>query len=156
LAAPWIYDIIARGLVGRSGVTIISAVMLGHYGGVGHWTSASHMQRVAAVDPFRTRRGRKGSEVASLAEGLENSMLGSIAHRRTRGGGRIAERKPATGRLKTTRKWSRSGMPVVAMNFGLRPLSVIDGRPALGKNRGPRPAPAEQLGMIYASTGLAV
>lgn len=112
------------------GLTIISAVMLGHYGGVGRHVDKllAHMQRVAAGDHSHRASPDGPSEVASLANGL-NSMLDSIEQgQRELEAHRQAE-TALLARLKDNEKMVAIGGMArgIAHELGA-PLSVIDGR----------------------------
>lgn len=112
------------------GLTIISAVMLGHYGGVGRHVDKllAHMQRVAAGDHSHRAAPDGPSEVASLANGL-NSMLDSIEHAQRELDAHRQAETALLARLKDNEKMVAIGGMArgIAHELGA-PLSVIDGR----------------------------
>ncbi|PCC97516.1 sensor histidine kinase [Halopseudomonas pelagia] len=112
------------------GLTIISAVMLGHYGGVGRHVDKllAHMQRVAAGDHSHRAAPDGPSEVASLANGL-NSMLDSIEQAQRELEAHRQAETALLARLKDNEKMVAIGGMArgIAHELGA-PLSVIDGR----------------------------
>lgn len=112
------------------GLTIISAVMLGHYGGVGRHVDKllAHMQRVAAGDHSHRAAPGGPSEVASLASGL-NSMLDSIEQAQLELEAHRQAETALLARLKDNEKMVAIGGMArgIAHELGA-PLSVIDGR----------------------------
>ena len=122
--------IIAWAAWGLLGLTIICAVMLGHYGGVGRHVDKllAHMQQVAQGDHSH-RAAREGpTEVAALATGL-NHMLDSIEQARREVDGHRAAETALLAQLKDNEKMAAIGGMArgVAHELGA-PLSVIDGR----------------------------
>lgn len=111
-------------------LSILGAVLLGHYGGVGRHVDKllAHMGRVAHGDHSHRAAAEGPSEVANLAHGL-NRMLDSIeqaqadveAHRRAE--------TDLMARLKDNEKMAAIGGMArgIAHELGA-PLSVIDGR----------------------------
>tara|TARA_R110000764_G_scaffold112134_6_gene199003 strand:- start:37155 stop:38663 length:1509 start_codon:yes stop_codon:yes gene_type:complete len=112
------------------GLTIICAVMLGHYGGVGRHVDKllAHMQQVAQGDHSHRAAQEGPSEVAALAEGL-NHMLDSIEQARKEVDGHRAAETALLAQLKDKEKMAAIGGMArgVAHELGA-PLSVIDGR----------------------------
>lgn len=112
------------------GLTIICAVMLGHYGGVGRHVDKllAHMQQVAQGDHSHRAAQEGPSEVAALAEGL-NHMLDSIEQARKEVDGHRAAETALLAQLKDNEKMAAIGGMArgVAHELGA-PLSVIDGR----------------------------
>ncbi|WP_022962813.1 sensor histidine kinase [Halopseudomonas pelagia] len=112
------------------GLTIISAVMLGHYGGVGRHVDKlqAHMKRVAAGDHSHRAVPEGPSEVASLAHGL-NSMLDSIEQAQREVEAHRQAETTLLARLKDNEKMVAIGGMArgIAHELGA-PLSVIDGR----------------------------
>jgi len=111
-------------------LTILSAVLLGHYGGVGRYVDKllEHMRRVAEGDHSHRVALEGPQEVALLADGL-NHMLDSIeeASREVE-----AHRRAETAlleRIKDNEKMAAIGSMArgIAHELGA-PLSVIDGR----------------------------
>tara|TARA_R110000822_G_scaffold16304_5_gene55516 strand:- start:194 stop:1744 length:1551 start_codon:yes stop_codon:yes gene_type:complete len=130
------------------GLTIISAVMLGHYGGVGRHVDKlqAHMQRVAAGDHSHRAAAEGPSEVASLAEGL-NSMLDSIEQAQREVEAHRQAETALLARLKDNEKMVAIGGMArgIAHELGA-PLSVIDGRARrLQKTEGLDPRQQKQL-----------
>lgn len=115
---------------GLLGLTIISAVMLGHYGGVGRHVDKllAHMERVAAGDHSHRAAPDGPSEVASLANGL-NSMLDSIEQAQRELDTHRQAETALLARLKDNEKMVAIGGMArgIAHELGA-PLSVIDGR----------------------------
>ncbi|MFN3580757.1 MAG: ATP-binding protein [Pseudomonas sp.] len=122
--------IIAWLVWGLLSLTILSAVLLGHYGGVGRHVDKllEHMRRVAQGDHSHRAATEGPSEVASLAEGL-NHMLDSIEQAQQElESHRLAE-TALLARLKDNEKMVAIGGMArgIAHELGA-PLSVIDGR----------------------------
>ncbi|GAA6130679.1 sensor histidine kinase [Halopseudomonas sabulinigri] len=122
--------IIAWAAWGVLGLTIICAVMLGHYGGVGRHVDKllEHMQRVAQGDHSHRAALEGPAEVAALAEGL-NHMLDSIEQARREVDEHRAAETALLAQLKDNEKMAAIGGMArgVAHELGA-PLSVIDGR----------------------------
>jgi len=122
--------IIAWAAWGVLGLTIICAVMLGHYGGVGRHVDKllEHMQRVAQGDHSHRAALEGPAEVAALAEGL-NHMLDSIEQARRELDEHRAAETALLAQLKDNEKMAAIGGMArgVAHELGA-PLSVIDGR----------------------------
>ncbi|MEH6566147.1 MAG: ATP-binding protein [Halopseudomonas sp.] len=112
------------------GLTIICAVMLGHYGGVGRHVDKllAHMQQVAQGDHSHRAAQEGPTEVAALAEGL-NRMLDSIEQARREVDEHRAAETALLAQLKDNEKMAAIGGMArgVAHELGA-PLSVIDGR----------------------------
>lgn len=122
--------IIAWLLWGLLGLSILGAVLLGHYGGIGRHVDKllAHMQRVAQGDHSHRAALEGPSEVATLAAGL-NQMLDSIERtQRELDEHRTAETQ-LLARLKDNEKMAAIGGMArgIAHELGA-PLSVIDGR----------------------------
>ena len=111
-------------------IGILCAVMLGHYGGVGRHVDRllEHMQRVAQGDHAHRAALEGPTEVAALAEGL-NQMLDSIEQARHELDERRAAETDLLAQLKDQEKMAAIGGMArgVAHELGA-PLSVIDGR----------------------------
>ncbi len=122
--------IIAWAAWGLLGLTIICAVMLGHYGGVGRHVDKllEHMQQVAQGDHSHRAALEGPAEVAALAEGL-NHMLDSIEQARREVDEHRAAETALLAQLKDNEKMAAIGGMArgVAHELGA-PLSVIDGR----------------------------
>lgn len=109
---------------------ILAAVLLGHYGGIGRHVDnlLAHMQRVAEGD-LAYRAALEGpSEVASIAQGL-NQMLDSIE----RANKELDAHRAAEAQFVTQLKDNEKMVAIGSMAQGIAhelgaPLSVIDGR----------------------------
>lgn len=109
---------------------ILAAVLLGHYGGIGRYVDKllAHMQRVAEGD-LAYRAALEGpSEVASIAQGL-NQMLDSIEHANRELDAQRAAETQFVAQLKDNEKM----VAIASMTQGIAhelgaPLSAIDGR----------------------------
>lgn len=124
------FTIIAWVIWGLLSLTILAAVLLGHYGGVGRYVDKllEQMQRIAEGDHTHRIALEGPQEVAALAEGL-NSMLDSIDEaNREVDSHRIAETE-LMKKLKDNEKMVAIGSMArgIAHELGA-PLSVIDGR----------------------------
>lgn len=122
--------VIAWGIWGLLSLTILMAVLLGHYGGVGRYVDKllANMQRVANGDHSHRVALEGPKEVAALAGGL-NQMLDSIEQaNRELESHRRAETE-LLARLKDNEKMAAIGSMArgIAHELGA-PLSVIDGR----------------------------
>lgn len=111
-------------------LAILAAVLLGHYGGVGRYVDKllAHMQRVAEGDLAYRAVLEGPSEVAKIAQGL-NQMLDSIEQaNRELDAHRVAQSTLAA-QLKDNEKMVAIGSMAqgIAHELGA-PLSVIDGR----------------------------
>lgn len=111
-------------------LAIVAAVLLGHYGGVGRYVDKlrAHMQRVAEGD-LAYRAALEGpSEVASIAQGL-NQMLDSIERANRELDAHRAAEAQFIAQLKDNEKMVAIGSMAqgIAHELGA-PLSVIDGR----------------------------
>lgn len=109
---------------------ILAAVLLGHYGGIGRYVDKllAHMQRVAQGD-LAYRAALEGpSEVASIAQGL-NQMLDSIEQANRELDAHRAAESQFVAQLKDNEKMVAIGSMAqgIAHELGA-PLSVIDGR----------------------------
>ncbi len=109
---------------------ILAAVLLGHYGGIGRYVDKllAHMQRVAEGD-LAYRAALEGpSEVASIAQGL-NQMLDSIEQANRELDAHRAAETQFVAQLKDNEKMVAIGSMAqgIAHELGA-PLSVIDGR----------------------------
>lgn len=109
---------------------ILAAVLLGHYGGIGRYVDKllAHMQRVAEGD-LAYRAALEGpSEVASIAQGL-NQMLDSIERANRELDVHRAAEAQLLAQLKDNEKMAAIGSMAqgIAHELGA-PLSVIDGR----------------------------
>ncbi len=124
------FTVIAWIIWGLLSLTILSAVLLGHYGGIGRYVDKllEHMRRVADGDHSHRVALEGPQEVALLADGL-NHMLDSIEE----AGREVEEHRRAETqlleRLKDNEKMAAIGSMArgIAHELGA-PLSVIDGR----------------------------
>lgn len=111
-------------------VTILGAVLLGHYGGVGRHVDKllAHMGRVAHGDHSHRAAPEGPSEVANLAHGL-NRMLDSIEQAQSEVEVHRRAETALMARLKDNEKMAAIGGMArgIAHELGA-PLSVIDGR----------------------------
>lgn len=111
-------------------LTILGAVLLGHYGGVGRHVDKllAHMGRVAHGDHSHRAAAEGPSEVANLAHGL-NRMLDSIEHAQADVEAHRRAETELLSRLKDNEKMAAIGSMArgIAHELGA-PLSVIDGR----------------------------
>lgn len=111
-------------------LTILGAVLLGHYGGVGRHVDKllAHMGRVAHGDHSHRAAAEGPSEVANLAHGL-NRMLDSIEQAQTEVEAHRRAETELMARLKDNEKMIAIGGMArgIAHELGA-PLSVIDGR----------------------------
>lgn len=115
---------------GLLSLTILCAVLLGHYGGIGRHVDKLllHMQRVAQGDHAHRAAQDGPSEVAALAEGL-NQMLDSIEQAQHNLDEHRRAETELLARLKDNEKMAAIGSMArgIAHELGA-PLSVIDGR----------------------------
>lgn len=111
-------------------LTILGAVLLGHYGGVGRHVDKllAHMRRVAHGDHSHRAAAEGPSEVANLAHGL-NRMLDSIEQAQADVESHRRAETALMARLKDNEKMAAIGSMArgIAHELGA-PLSVIDGR----------------------------
>ena len=122
--------VIAWGIWGLLSLTILMAVLLGHYGGVGRYVDKllEHMQRVASGDHSHRVALEGPKEVAALADGL-NRMLDSIEQANRELESHRQAETALLARLKDNEKMAAIGSMArgIAHELGA-PLSVIDGR----------------------------
>ncbi|MEH6389386.1 MULTISPECIES: ATP-binding protein [Pseudomonas] len=122
--------VIAWAIWGLLSLTILMAVLLGHYGGVGRYVDKllEHMQRVAGGDHSHRVALEGPKEVAALAEGL-NQMLDSIEQANREVESHRQAETALLARLKDNEKMAAIGSMArgIAHELGA-PLSVIDGR----------------------------
>jgi len=111
-------------------LTILGAVLLGHYGGVGRHVDKllAHMGRVAHGDHSHRAAAEGPSEVANLAHGL-NRMLDSIEQAQAEVEAHRRAETQLMAQLKDKEKMAAIGGMArgIAHELGA-PLSVIDGR----------------------------
>ena len=111
-------------------LAILAAVLLGHYGGIGRYVDKilAHMQRVAEGDLTYRAVLEGPSEVASIAQGL-NQMLDSIEQANAELDAHRAAETALVAQLKDNEKMVAIGSMAqgIAHELGA-PLSVIDGR----------------------------
>ncbi|HDZ55857.1 MAG TPA: HAMP domain-containing protein [Pseudomonas xinjiangensis] len=124
------FTVIAWVVWGILSLTILAAVLLGHYGGVGRYVDKllEHMQRVAQGDHLHRVELQGPQEMVALGVGL-NSMLDSIEEaNREVDAHRVAE-TTLLKKLKDNEKMAAIGSMArgIAHELGA-PLSVIDGR----------------------------
>lgn len=124
------FTVIAWLVWGIFSLGILAAVLLGHYGGIGRYVDKllAHMQRVAEGD-LAYRAALEGpSEVASIAQGL-NQMLDSIEQANRELDAHRAAETQFVAQLKDNEKMVAIGSMAqgIAHELGA-PLSVIDGR----------------------------
>lgn len=122
--------VIAWAIWGLLSLTILMAVLLGHYGGVGRYVDKllEHMQRVANGDHSHRVALEGPKEVAALADGL-NRMLDGIEQANQELESHRQAETELLARLKDNEKMAAIGSMArgIAHELGA-PLSVIDGR----------------------------
>lgn len=123
-------ELIAWLIWALASLTILGAVLLGHYGGVGRHVDKllAHMRRVAHGDHSHRAAAEGPSEVANLARGL-NGMLDSIVQAQAEVEAHRRAETELMARLKDNEKMVAIGGMArgIAHELGA-PLSVIDGR----------------------------
>ncbi|SDU16474.1 sensor histidine kinase [Halopseudomonas salegens] len=123
-------QIIAWLVWGLLSLTILCAVLLGHYGSIGRHVDKLllHMQRVAQGDHAHRAALEGPNEVAALGEGL-NQMLDSIEQAQDNLEQHRKAETELLARLKDNEKMAAIGSMArgIAHELGA-PLSVIDGR----------------------------